>query len=414
MSIGRRVYEEQALLDTDQSGVFWNVTLVRLWPLLVLSALWTMIVCAREIAATDLYQVGTIAEQIYLGFSLGQINALPGNWSAEELAAAGNLNVWVTIVMVGWLAATSSYLLMMLTTSENRSDQWLPYEIQSERTGGSAGAHQSSQLFRSLVGILLIGVIVLVPLGNLFVRCCYFVESVDGIPTVGYSMEQLWMTLGRSCREYTSEFTWSATIAAAASSAIMLLALPLAWLARKSLVWQIVFVLSLAVSCAIPGPLMGTLITKCFTSIDSAFISWLYNRTICAPMFASFWFCWPLAPLVVWFVFRSVADDSMESSELDGAGEIRRFIQFGLLANVPAVMGCWLISFALCFGELSASQIVLPPGMDTVPRLMLGLLHAGVDEMTAALTIVTVGIILLISIAGWGLIRLNHFLNSRK
>jgi ABC-type spermidine/putrescine transport system permease subunit II len=52
--------------------------------------------------------------------------------------------------------------------------------------------------------------------------------------------------------------------------------------------------------------------------------------------------------------------------------------------------------------------------MDTVPRLMLGLLHAGVDEMTAALTIVTVGIILLISIAGWGLIRLNHFLNSRK
>ncbi len=402
MSIGRRVYEEQALLDTDQAGIFWNVTFKRLWPLIILSALWTMIVCAREIAATDLYQVGTLAEQIYLGFSLGQINALPGNWSAEELAAAGNLNIWVTIVMIGWLAASASYLFMNMTNSEQSSGQWKP------QTTGQAG------FARSLVGTLLMIVFILIPLGNLIIRCCYFVESVDSVPTVGYSLSQCTTTLSRACREYTSEFIWSATIAATASTCIMLLALPISWLARRSLGWQIIFVLSLALSCAIPGPLMGTAITKCITSLDGSFIAWIYNRTICAPTLASGWFCWPLAPLVVWFLFRSIANDALENIQLDGAGAMTQFFQFGVLANLPAVFGCWLISFAFCFGELSASQMVLPPGMDTVPRLMLGLLHAGVDEMTAALTIVTVAIILLISVVGWGLIRLNHFVGSRK
>jgi ABC-type spermidine/putrescine transport system permease subunit II len=43
--------------------------------------------------------------------------------------------------------------------------------------------------------------------------------------------------------------------------------------------------------------------------------------------------------------------------------------------------------------------MVLPPGMDTVPRRALGMLHAGVDEMTAALTLVTIGFVILFAIA---------------
>ena len=97
-----------------------------------------------------------------------------------------------------------------------------------------------------------------------------------------------------------------------------------------------------------------------------------------------------------------------------GQGGWFEFLRFGLLANAAAAIGCWLISFAFCFGELSASQIVLPPGIDTIPRLMLGLLHAGVDEMTAALTIVTFGAIVLVSASGWALIRLNQRRGSRQ
>jgi iron(III) transport system permease protein len=159
---------------------------------------------------------------------------------------------------------------------------------------------------------------------------------------------------------------------------------------------------------------MGSLIAKLFSLSNHSLVVWFYDRTILAPVIANSWFCWPLAPLIVWFVFRKIADDVLESSRLDGAGGLAQFIRFGLLANLTAVLGCWLISFAFCFGELSASQIVLPPGIDTIPRRMLGLLHAGVDEMTAALTIVTFGAILLVSLTGWAFLRLNQRRFSRQ
>ena len=112
--------------------------------------------------------------------------------------------------------------------------------------------------------------------------------------------------------------------------------------------------------------------------------------------------------MIVWFSFRNVARDALESASLEGASGWQQLVQFGVTANPFLLPGCWLITFAICFGELSASQMVLPPGIDSVPRLTLGLLHAGVNEMTAALTIVTIAGILVVSLMGWGLVCLNR------
>lgn len=396
LTTGKRVFEEQALLDTSRVGVFWAVTIKRLLPLILLAVLWTMIVCAREIAVTDLYQIGTLAEQIYLGFSLGQINAPAGNWTPDQLVDADNLKAGVTVAIICWFAITAGFVFMHLCNLEWESNQQEPLQ---RRNAGFA---------RQIIAALLLVVLVAIPIGNLVIRCCYFVRPVNGMPTTGYSFSQLLETLDRASHDYTSEFTWTFLIAAASASSILVCALLLSWLARKSIGWQLFFVLTLAISCAVPGPLMGSLIADLFSKTDQPFFTWLYDRTIVAPVMANTWFCWPLAPLIIWFVFRKVADDVLESSQLEGAGGLVQFFRFGLLANLWAVIGCWLISFAFCFGELSASQIVLPPGMDTIPRLMLGLLHAGVDEMTAALTIVTFGAIVLVSVGGWVLIRLNQ------
>ena len=100
--------------------------------------------------------------------------------------------------------------------------------------------------------------------------------------------------------------------------------------------------------------------------------------------------------------------DSQENAQLEGASTLSRLMSLGIASNHWAFLGIWLITFAACFGELSASQMVLPPGIDTVPRLTLGLLHSGVDEMTAALTIVTVAFLFLISGLGCAAIWLNN------
>ena len=399
---GLRTYEEQALLDTTSTGVFWNVTLPRVAPLLILCLIWNIVFCAREIAVTDLYQIGTLAEQIYLGYSLG-INAVGGNWSAEQLAAAGNIGTNLTIGIVGWLACVSLFLFIRLTALEFTGDQILPQR------------YSSAGLKRNLIGILILFVLVCVPVGNVLLRASFYVVPIDGVPTQGYSINQLFSAIAGSAFDYRSEFVWSLLIAFCSTTLILFFATLFGFAARRSKLAQLVLATSMAITCALPGPTIGTLIAELFSNLESGTIlHWIYNYTITAPVLANFIFCWPVGALVAWFVFRKVPEDSLESANIDGAGWLARFSRFGLLENRTALIGCWFVTFALSFGELSASQVVRPAGMDTVPRKMLGDLHAGVNEMTAGITIVTATTIVVLSLIGWYFIRLNHRAIGRR
>ena len=401
MSLGGRVFEEQASLDASAMGVFWHVTFKRLWPLLILSVIWIVVSCAREIAVTDIYQIGTLAEQIYLGYSLG-INSIAGTWTPDQLAAAGEIGPRLTISIIAWLALTGFCLFMFLTTLEFESQSITP------------GRKIQSSLFQNISGIVLLLLTIVIPISNVVIRSCFYVRPVDGIPTQGYSINQMFGAIRRSVLDYQNEFIWSFLIAAVSATLIIVFAAMLAFAARRSKSIQILFAILLAISCALPGPWIGTTIAALFAEIENESLRWFYNYTIAAPVLASMIFCWPVGAMVVWFVFRKIPQDTLDSSSVEGAGGMARFFRFGLAGNAPAIIGCWLISYAFCFGELSASHIVRPPGMDTVPRKMLGDLHAGVNELTAGITIVTAFTVISISLIGWSFIRLNHSANGRQ
>lgn len=395
MSLGRRVHEEQALLDTTPTKVFWTVTLRRLFPLLILSTIWIVVSCAREIAVTDIYQIGTLAEQVYLGYSLG-INSIAGTWTEDQLAEAGTLGVLLTVAVVAWLSVSAFCLFMGLTHLEFVADSSRP--IQRIAAGWK----------RNLIGLAVILVAVATPVANVILRACFYVRPVDGVPTQGYSIGQLFRSIRKSAFDYRDEFVWSFLIAVSSATLIIAIATVFAAIARRSRLAQLALVSTLAIACAMPGPYLGTMISHLFSSTDNASIAWLFNYTIAAPVLANIIFCWPVGALLVWFVFRSIPQDALESASVDGAGGIRRFLVFGLRANALSIAGCWLLSFAFGFGELSASHLVRPAGIDTVPRKMLGDLHAGVNEMTAGITIVTAFAIISVSLVGWSFIRLNH------
>ena len=394
--MGDRTYEEQALLETSSTRVFWNITFPRIAPLLVLCVVWNIIFCAREIAVTDLYQIGTLAEQIYLGYSLS-INSVGGNWSADQLAQAGNISSTLTIAIVGWLSAVSLFLFTKLTALEFSSDQITP------RQAAVCGWK------RNLIGVLILVVLVGVPIGNVLLRASFFVLPIDGVPTQGYSINQIFKAITGSALDYKNEFMWSFLIATCSATLILTLATLIGFAARKSRLAQVVLAVAMANTCALPGPTIGTLIAGLFSNLENGtLIHWLYNYTITGPVIANFIFCWPLGTLIVWFVFRKIPEDTLDAAGVDGAGWFSRLRQFGLAENRLALIGCWFVTFALSFGELSASQVVRPAGMDTVPRKMLGDLHAGVNEMTAGITIVTAFTIVIISLVGCYFIRLNQ------
>lgn len=395
LNLGRRTFEEQALLDTDAAGVFWHITIRRICPLLVAAFVWIVISSAREIAVTDLYQIGTVAEQVYLGYSLG-LSSIAGKWTADQLAEAGELNPVITIAVIGWLAVTAFWLFFRLTNFVHQSGT-----VESSRATKSTAK-------QNFAGALALILLVAIPVGNVLMRACFFVQPVDGTPTTGYSVTQLFHSVRRSCIDYQNEFVWSFLISLVSSTLILLLASVSAFAAQRSRVGQLVFVGALATCCALPGPYIGTLLAGLLSNVDNETIRWFYNYTIAAPVIANLIFCWPAGALVVWFVFRKIPEDAMESARVDGAGWVTRFTQFGVRANPISLLGCWLITFAFCFGELSASQIVRPAGIDTVPRKMLGDLHAGVNELTAGITILMAIAIVTISLTGWCFLQLNR------
>ncbi len=257
LSEGRRTFEEQALLETGRASVFWYVTLPRLSPLILLCAVWIFLNCAREIAVSDIYRIGTLAEQVYLGFSLGQFNSIRGNWTPQQIADAQSLGSLVTIAVVGWVIITGIWFFSRMTRLEFDSSQWRPAQIGKSR----------SSLAKKLSAIGLLLILVLVPLGNLFFRASFLVESIGGKPTVSHSFAQLAAVLGRVFTQYQPEFAWSTTIAAVSATLILGVVTLLTWLACQSRVWKTVFVLVLTVSCAVPGPMFGSWLSTLFSSL---------------------------------------------------------------------------------------------------------------------------------------------------
>lgn len=60
----------------------------------------------------------------------------------------------------------------------------------------------------------------------------------------------------------------------------------------------------------------------------------------------------------------------------------------------PAVVGLWGLTFVLCMGELDATALVCPPGATPLPVRVFSLMHYGPGRLVAALSVITVGVIL--------------------
>ena len=386
----RRIFEEQASLDAGPWSLFWHVRLPRWLPLVLVAVGWTCLTCARSVAVTDLFQVSTLAEQIYLGYSMGQLT--PGTaWTLEDVQRAENLGVPVTMMTLGIMIFLAVYVFMKLIgmygqlESQTRSDFRLFY-------------HRPGH-FNRILGPLLILMLLAIPCANLLARAGFQVMPSPTGPIQTWQIQTVWTSIARAIETERDAFVWSLLIAGCSSILILLTSSILSWSARRSSKAKVLLVASIVTSFAIPGPLWGNLYAWLLGSWPA--LDWFYNYTIAAPTIANFTFCWPLGCLLVWFLMSNIEVETLEFAALEGSRGINSWWNFGLRQNAQPLFGIWLILFPFCFGELSASRMVMPAGMQTLPGTVLGFMHAGVDEMTAALTMIASGGLVLVSLAGW-------------
>lgn len=394
---GSRVHEEQALVDTSPGQVFWNVSLRRFLPVIGAAMVWSIISCSKEIAVTDIYQIGTIAEQVYLGFSLGQFRSLLGTGPATELAADNTLSLGLQVTTIAWLIISAAMLFSsMLRERVQFSEEFIPI------------ANKPPQpLWGKIATTLTLLVLYGLPTWNLLARASFQVVRIDGQPTAVHSTNNFFFAIRRAVVDYSPQTHWSLIVSACCLAITLVLAILLVWLAKQNRYSKVGVLILVAACFALPGPVIGTGLLKLYTLIDSSWIEFLFNRTVAPVVFADVIVCLPITVLLLWFVLASTPSDAQDHLETEGASSWSVYWQLGVVSNVLPILGISILCFVLAYGDLSASQMVLPPGVETVSRLTLGLMHAGVNEMTAALSIVNISVILVVSLLGWKLISLK-------
>jgi ABC-type Fe3+ transport system permease subunit len=152
---------------------------------------------------------------------------------------------------------------------------------------------------------------------------------------------------------------------------------------------------------AIPGPLVGSALIEIFNHDvpprislgDGTSKSWLltlYDQTAAAPMLAQAIRALPLATLLLWFSFARLSDDVLEAAALDGLSPLGVFWQIAVRQRWRAIVAAWVAAFAVAAGDLAWAHLVTPPGLDLLQRRVFGLVHSGVEEQVAAISLVVI------------------------
>ena len=364
--------EEEALLDATPGQVFRRVTLRRTTECVAAAFLWVAVATAGEMTVTDLFLIRTYAEEIYTQFALGD-TLETATWNLIPSAVA------IAWVIVGGLLLTSRLVPLDRHTSQRAARNF--------RLGG--WRIPATALVWAIVGLLF-----LIPAASLVIKAGRIVtRSTEGLVR-GWSAEQcLTMTLGSPLR-FPREFGWTLVIGAVAATAALVVGLALAWSARRG-GWRAAPAwLTIAICLALPGPLVGLALIELLDSPAVPWLAWLYDHSILAIAIVQTIRALPLATLVLWYALRTISPELLTSATLDGAGPLARFFRIALPQRGGALAAAWLVALAMASGELAGSILVVPPGVVTLPIQIFGLIHFGVDDQVAGVSLFIFGLFL--------------------
>jgi iron(III) transport system permease protein len=143
---------------------------------------------------------------------------------------------------------------------------------------------------------------------------------------------------------------------------------------------------------AVPGPLLGLGLIWALNRPEIPWLADLYDYSILAPCAALTLRALPLAVLVLWHALRSVPQETLEASMLDGAGWWTRLLLIALPQRWTALILAWLVAFAITLGDLAASILVVPPGVITLPIQIFSKLHYGQEDDVAGICLAMIGL----------------------
>jgi iron(III) transport system permease protein len=355
--------EEQALLDETPWQVFRQVTLPACWPALGLAAVWVVIFTAGEMTVTSIFSVRTYAEEVF--------NQIATHDEAGEAITGLLPGMLGTLVLLG----LGMSCCVRLANTER------PINLRPSRSFALGGWRWPLSLGVLVTILFLAGV----PLGNLIYKAGVVVSQTDaGRVRIWLAGKCIWTILLApwQCRR---ECMWSLVIGSLAATTAVVVAIPLAWLARKSR-WLGALAIAVALVClVVPGPLMALAIIGLLNRPGLPWLVWLYDHSILAPWMTLTIRAMGPAVLILWHAVRTIPRSMLDSAATEGCGSLGQLGRIVLPQRLPALGVAWLIGLALALGDLTASILVMPPGVMTLSIHVFNLVHYGVEDQVAGI-----------------------------
>ncbi len=387
-----RPLEEQALLEVSPLRVLWKVTWRQTTLAFIATALLIAISCATEIAATDLFQVRTFAEEIYTQASLGSFDLI-GKSPWQGLLGV-TIGVGLQALVVVW--ALNALRLKFRSSSQNM--------VVEEGVSTWIVPLKKKQIAANALLLLLLFFVVLIPFFALLHKGGIVVSSVDtrfdaiNLSEVTWqrrwSLSALIENVALAPWEHRRELLVSCLLGVVVASTSVVVGGLFAWRLREATSermrladWPLM--LLLATGVALPGPLVGLITIRLLNQPPESWFAPLGDLygTWFAPWFVQMVRIVPLIAMVLWPAAVSFPGSLLEAAKSDGAGWVARLLWIVLPARWPVLVAAWFIAFGLSLGELSATILVVPPGIPPLSVRLLSLLHYGVEEQVAAISL---------------------------
>lgn len=388
MQQNSRDLEELAEQDGSTWQVLWLVTLPLSAPAILAAAIWTALTIAGEMTVTDLYRVRTYAEELYTNF------ALTADATEATIGLAPQALLLALFTCLAW------QLAMLLAPAADRAAWRDRQRVPLGRGRWPVAA----------VILLTLSAATFVPLANLVYKAGFTVDTRSGQPvrtwtTATFINSTFPNSLDPRSWECGTEYATTLLLSAGVATLTLLVATPLAWWSCRRRLGAGITISLIVFGLAIPGPLVGIGVIELFNRPDANFIAWLYDRTLIPTILAVAVRTLPLGLFVLWYSFRSIASEQIESAQIDGATTAIILKTIVLPQRWVALAITWLGSFAIAAGDLSANILVAPPGQITLANHIFLLIHAGVHNEEAGLCLTQVALFGGIALAILGLAR---------
>ena len=229
-----------------------------------------------------------------------------------------------------------------------------------------------------------------VPLLNLIYKAGVVVTATETGRERSWSAVKATERVAAAPREFQKELWHSAQLGTAAATTAPLLAVPLAWQMRRPRGVPWVQLGMLAFLMTVPGPLLGIGLIRLLNQPNDsplAGLGWLYDTDF-APWLVQTLRALPVVTLILWATFSTIPQTVLDAATTDRAGWWRRLMWIVLPLRWPALVAAWLVGFAVAVGELAATVLVVPPGPTTISVQIFSLIHYGVDDRVASISLV--------------------------